>query len=219
MTASAQDLMVHPIEWHLLAPLYEQRHRVYHDTLHIHSVLQRIDGFDGITPDQAMWLEAVAWLHDAYYDPLAAPGVNERRSADLLASPLGAAFTPAGLALAKKTILATAHHLEDQQGVPFLVGLFLDMDMGNLSDNLAIFCEQSVRVSQELIEAGVPRDMVQRGQSMFAERMLARQKIYYTPHFQAREKDARANLEALHADPGAFLPYDPDARPAPSRRP
>lgn len=206
MTAGRQDLMVHPIEWHLLAPLYEQRHRIYHDLQHIHSILRRIEQFDGLTPDQACWLEAVAWLHDAYYDPLAQQGVNERRSADLLLGPLGKCFTPSGLALARKTIQATAHHLQDQDSIPALMGLFLDMDLANLSDSLDEFSEQSIRVSQELLEAGVPEGLVVESQKRFAEHMLERKKIYYSSVFQGRERDARQNLLSLYETPAAFLP-------------
>lgn len=201
-------MMVHPLEWHLLAPLYEQRHRVYHDIQHIHSMLRRIDEIEGLSPDEASWLEAVAWLHDAYFDPLSKMNVNEERSAALLNGPLGGAFTPAGLQLARRTILATANHLEDQENVPFLMGLFLDLDIANISDDFVDFSEQSIRISEEFLEAGVSPVLVEEGQAQFAEKMLARKKIFYSPPFRGREGYARKNLGILLTHPAAFLSYD-----------
>jgi predicted metal-dependent HD superfamily phosphohydrolase len=198
--AAPQTLMVKPLDWTTLAPLYGQPQRVYHDLDHIHAILRHIDALN-VGEDEKCWLEAVAWLHDAYQDPRAHGQANERRSAALLVGPHGKSFTDRGRALAQSAILATAYPMVDQVGLDPLVGLFLDLDLSNLSESPAEFRRQSMRIAQELLLLELSEAQVMTAQVGFATHMLARAHVYYSSQFAHLESAARANLAWLRDEP------------------
>ena len=220
---TAPDLMARPFAWPVLAPLYAQPHRVYHDLEHIHGLLREIDALE-LPADLRAWLEAVAWLHDAYYDPLATSPANETRSADLLATDLGQAFTPYGKDLARRTILATAAYRQDPvledpvledpalasdtdgrvtlDSRDYPLALFLDLDLHNLSLAPSVYQAHALRAAEELLraraqagaEVGDGLLSLQVGMDAFTQAMLSRRHVYVTTTFAPREAQAHANL-------------------------
>lgn len=52
-------LMKQPLDWHLVAPLYQDVRRGYHDIRHIHTLINQIHSHD-LNADSKRWLEAVA---------------------------------------------------------------------------------------------------------------------------------------------------------------
>ena len=67
---------------------YAEPHRRYHTTEHLDEVLAAVHEL-GDLADDLRAVELAALFHDAVYDPAAAPGANERASADLAAALTG----------------------------------------------------------------------------------------------------------------------------------
>lgn len=205
-------LMQSAFPWHLVAPLYQERHRSYHGVQHVHYILRQIDALP-ISVDEKDFLSAIAWLHDAHHDPLAGSPSNERRSAELLDIPTFAtAFTEDGLSLARQTIMATADHLNDQVMTQMMIddgqemiGLFLDLDLAHLGDTQETFLRTSRSVSEEYRRAGTSYEDLIKGHPAFAQKMLARKKLFYTKHFEGRETQARANLLLAASNPHLMI--------------
>lgn len=197
-------LMRERLAWECVAPLYQETHRVYHGIAHVHSILREIDGAP-MPVDKRDWLEAVAWLHDAYYDTLGVVGCNERRSADILDGTLGSAFTDRGRELARNAILASAHHLQDQQDLPTMVAWFLDLDIAGLASEERDFNRYTRAVAEEFRRAGKSTESICQSHEGFARKMLARERIYYLNRHATKEPRARANLKRLAKDPLLFV--------------
>lgn len=194
------NLMKRRLCWPNLVPVYTHSSRTYHDLEHIQSIIRDIPRFT-LSEDHRLWMEAVAWLHDAYYDPkLASPG-NEYQSACLLDTELGGCFTEKGRFLARETILLTANHVLYQTDLDPLTQMFLDLDLGNLGCPRGQFLLQCQKVSEEKMRSGAPRHAVIEGVQCWAEKMLARERIYYTPEFAVHEDQARENLTHLLLHP------------------
>jgi predicted metal-dependent HD superfamily phosphohydrolase len=202
--AQNNDLMQSSFHWLDLVGCYQQSHRVYHDTCHVHDMLRLAHTL--CNQDDMPWMEAVIWLHDAYHDPKAPHGQNERRSADLLNGMLGEAFTDQGRALARAAIEASAHHFQDQSGLHPLVEILLDIDMGGLGGNSESFSRHTRRVSEEYQRVGTSDEDIAKGHEKFAKAMLARRRIYYSDKMHEQyEECARANLARLAASPKDFI--------------
>lgn len=196
-------LMKHPFEWTSLVARYQEPHRVYHDTGHVQGMLDlaRQSGQSA----HLDWLEAVIWLHDACHDPSSPHGQNEQRSAALLDGKLGEAFTAEGKKLARAAIEASAHHFQDQTGLHPLIALLLDIDLGGLGGSPAEFKDHTQQVAEEYRRCGMSEEKIIKGHEKFAQNMLARKRIYYSPWMQAhREAKAQANLKQLAQSPEAF---------------
>ncbi|HVF32843.1 MAG TPA: hypothetical protein VM933_07390 [Acidimicrobiales bacterium] len=89
-----------------LVARYGEPHRRYHTVEHLAAVVEGVEGAGG--SDAAV---LAAWFHDAVYDPRAAPGANERASADLAVSTLRARGAPTGLVeRVAALVLATVDH-------------------------------------------------------------------------------------------------------------
>lgn len=186
-------LMKRPFEWHLLSPLYQDPRRAYHDVRHIQTLQREILCLQ-IPEDLKMWLEAVAWTHDAYNDPLLGSPGNEDFSARLLNTSLGAVFTQEGLELAQVTIELTAHHSTTHQQIDPLSALFMDIDISHLGASYPVFIRNSQLISEEYRHCGVADTVLIEGYHRFFQSMLARPQLYYTQMYEHLEQPARDNL-------------------------
>lgn len=193
-TAETQPLMKRPFEWHVLSPLYQDPRRAYHDVRHIHTLLRDILCLD-VSEDQRRWLEAIAWLHDAYNDPLLGSPGNEQMSASLLDTSVGECFTDHGKELARATIALTAQHAITHENIAPLSALFLDIDISHLGASYTVFIRNSQLISKSTAIAGWPTMCWWRGYHRFFQSMLARQRLYYTEPYSHVEGAARANLQ------------------------
>jgi len=193
---------------HLIVPLYLEPQRHYHNLSHIHRLLREIDMLldqEVIDYYNRQILDIAAWMHDAYYDPKAAPGNNERRSADMLSEfdeLKSTAVVPHRngkghtrlFSWLVETVEATAKHTEDQLGLNPLTELFLDIDLCDLGADPTTFHENTLNIRKEY--AHVPMDAFVKGRIQFCQKMLDRESIYYHPFMKLKyEKQAIKNLE------------------------
>lgn len=79
-----------PQLWHdegeLLVTGWSEPHRAYHTLQHLAEMfdaLDRLAGAGALTDHQGLTARLAGWYHDLAYDPRAAPGSNEHRSATL----------------------------------------------------------------------------------------------------------------------------------------
>lgn len=120
-----------------LSTCYNERYRHYHDIRHVHFLINKITDTNwhknAILPQYQLYftsqflqdLMEVAWFHDAYYDPYAIADNNEFLSAQLYWTMIGNKSKPE----VYDAILATAHHLQDQENLTVLAKVFLDLDL------------------------------------------------------------------------------------------
>lgn len=186
-------LMKRPFEWQQIAPIYQDPRRSYHDVRHIHTLMREIVCLD-IPEDMKQWLEAVAWTHDAYYDPLLGSPKNEELSARLLDTSLGAVFTQEGLDLAYATIALTAEHSVTHPTIDPLSALFMDIDISHLGAAYPVFVRNSQLISEEYRHCGVADGVLIEGYHKFFDGMLSRSRLYYTQMYEHLEGRARENL-------------------------
>lgn len=199
-------MMQFPI--HLVAPLYQEPHRFYHNIEHIHSLIRILDDLyeTAIIVGRAEYdaLLAVIWLHDAYYDPKAKPGANEEHSANLGWAIVGELWANERLRIdghvhylknwIMNTIRATAHHTEDQPQLDSLQKFFMDMDLAGLGSSPEEYQANSLAIRKEY--AHVSDSDFATGRIKFCQAMLARKTIYYNVLYFKLEKQARENLQS-----------------------
>ena len=139
---------------------YREVGRHYHDGGHLLAVLRALDELAAPGPPSAA-LRLAAWYHDAVYDPTAAAGDNERRSAELAERGLARLGVAAPLvADVASLVRATATHRLDGIGAPLVAeaALFLDADLAVLGGTAAEYdrllaaveaVARSLEISQE----------------------------------------------------------------------
>lgn len=186
-------LMKRPFEWQQVAPMYQDPRRAYHDIRHIQTLMREILCLN-IPEDMKLWLEAIAWLHDSYYDPLLGSPGNEEFSARLLNTSMGSVFTQDGLDLAFSTIALTAQHNTSHQNIDPLAALFLDIDISHLGAAYPVFVRNSQLISEEYRHCGVADNVLIDGYHRFFSEMLTRPSLYYTQMYEHLEENARTNL-------------------------
>lgn len=171
---------------------YQEPHRFYHGMGHIEELLSLIQTIP-CSSDEKHILEVIAWYHDAVYEMNREPGWNEKESARLFEQDWN--IHHVSLDLGRNMILATAKHLEDQEGLDFLTQCFLDVDLAGLGTADGTFERHADLVLQEYTQAGHAKEDVLKGRSGFYEKMLRRKQVYYTPFFACRETQARENMQ------------------------
>lgn len=192
--SNKEKLMSGDFPWHKLAPIYENR-KGYHDIRHIQALIREINSL-GLSEDHTNWLKAVAWLHDAYYDPILGSPENEKFSAELLKlSEFADCFSNYGWKLAYDTILLTAKHNETHTIMEPIQGFFLDVDIAHLGMSYELFIRNSQLISVEYRYVGISDEVLIEGYHKFYQTMLDRQYLYYTENYQTLEKSARNNLK------------------------
>ena len=182
-----------PFDVSFLKEYYSEPHRVYHDLRHINDLLTLIDEHVE-NEEQALLLKAVAWFHDAFYDPKLGSPQNEQKSIEIFES-VSHLFEPSQAQEIKDIILATSLHMTDQSNASALTQIFLDMDMGNFRLPFERYMEYTKRVFDEYVLSGYSENEVLRGQKDFAKKLLQKTNLYYTPLFKPQEDRARANLK------------------------
>lgn len=192
---------------HLVAPLYQEPHRFYHNIEHIHSLIRLLDELydTAVIVGRAEYeaLLAVIWLHDAYYDPKARQGMNEEHSANIGWAIIGELWSDERIRVdgqvqyvknwIMNTIRATAFHTVDQPHLDTLQRLFMDMDLAGLGSDPQEYRANSLAIRKEY--AHVSDDEFAAGRIKFCQAMLARKTIYYNVLYFKLEKQARENLQ------------------------
>lgn len=187
-----------------LSVRYDEPWRHYHDRTHVAEMTRALHRLTGDPLHPA--LEVAAWAHDAVYDPRAAPGDNERASADLACRVLVEAGADAELVDEVATLtLATIDHTPPPQ-LPadrhHRCAAFLDADLWILSSPPDRYDQYEQQIRAEY--AFVPEDLYRRARADIMAGFADRERIYLTD-LAHRDWDAsaRRNLSTSghHGDP------------------
>lgn len=185
-------------EGSLLLRGWSEPHRRYHTLQHLAEVLDALDRLEAagaIGPDDALLARVIGWYHDLAYDPRAAAGSNEHRSATLARDHLHRLGVDDVVVDAVEAgVLMTATH-EIASGTPHTAPLeaFHDADLWILSAPPTRYAEYRTQVREEY--GHVPDGLFRQGRSTILAGFLARQRLYRTQHgHEVWTEQARTNL-------------------------
>lgn len=167
---------------------YTEPQRHYHTLHHIAEMLM-LGRDKGLTPEQ-IW---AVWFHDAVYDPGSA--TNERDSAALATQRLPAIHMPAAM------VATVAHIVRDTQDhVPTIdsAAAVIDLDLASLAAPWEVFVRNRENIRREY--AHVSDADFAAGTAAFMEKMLQRERLFWTDWGRELEAGARANLERVLRD-------------------
>lgn len=179
-----------------------QRH--YHDVRHLHEVLEAVDELASAGETDAVGARLArmaGWFHDVAYDPRAAPGSNEHRSAALARDHLNSLGVVRGnVDVVEALILMTVDH--DADGAPPVLAsrrhtaaVLHDADLWILSSPEPRYRQYAGQVRQEY--AHVPDDLFAQGRAAILSGFVQRQHLYRTAHARSHwDPRARANVAA-----------------------
>lgn len=186
-------------EGSLLLAGWSEPHRRYHTGEHLAEALAALDEIEARTPlsaEEALLARTVAWYHDLAYDPRAAPGSNEHRSATLARDHLHHLGTDDDVVDAVEAgILMTTTH-EVPPGAPHarMMDAVHDADLWILAappDRYAAY-RQQVRAEY----GHVPQGAFRSGRAAVLTAFAGRARLYRTAHADERwTARARANLQ------------------------
>jgi predicted metal-dependent HD superfamily phosphohydrolase len=179
------------LTFEMLATMYTNPPRIYHDLAHIAWCLERFDEVRGLA-DHKDAAEFALWLHDCVF--IAERPDNEARSADaagMIAGLLGC--TPEFVEEVRSLILATRHD-QTLSGATD-AALITDVDLSILGGTPEEYDAYRAAIRAEFDFAD--DESFALGRAAFLRRMLDRDTIYATPYFRSeREYAARRNLSA-----------------------
>ncbi len=162
--------------------------RHYHTPVHVLGMLSCAEEMSLALSDAE---QLAVWFHDAIYEVDAAPGDNERQSADWMIEVLSDAGADAAIVhAAAQMIRWTACHLEAE--VPPAYQTVLDLDLWGLSAAPDIFSRQSTAVRSEMAHLG--EEQYSRNTIAFFQRLLERPRLYRTDTFARFEAAARQQV-------------------------
>ncbi|WP_153394685.1 HD domain-containing protein [Ornithinicoccus halotolerans] len=170
--------------------------RRYHTVRHLAEVLAAVEelaGAGSCTPSEATTARLAAWYHDVVYDPRAAAGSNEHRSAAIARDHLhrlGAAEEV--IDAVERLVLMTLAHGTAGRGPTGPLAVMHDADLWVLAAPTGRFDQYCRQVRQEY--AHVPPARYASARSEILEQLVAGP-VYRTRHGTARWEDrARANV-------------------------
>ncbi|MCB0908648.1 MAG: hypothetical protein KDB63_16195 [Nocardioidaceae bacterium] len=165
--------------------------RGYHDLLHLHEVLERLDelALAGVPFDRVA-VGLAAWFHDAVYD--GSPG-DEERSAAWAAEALPPLVGEAVAAEVARLVRLTERHRPDDGDV---AGAALcDADLAILAASPERYAAYAAAVRRDF--AHVPDDAFRSGRTAVLHDLLAKPTLFHTTYAREHwEVPARANVEA-----------------------
>ena len=207
--ARAAQIFGSPRIWQDLKTAYSEPHRHYHTLAHLSAMFEWYDRhYDVINHPRAVAL--AIWFHDFIYAVDESYPQNEGLSAakmlELLRHELPHLLkTQEGgfcaISLAAEMIVATKEHLATSPVIQRSASavadaqLFLDIDLSILSRTRDVVLEFDRQVRQEFVRYDDHTFAVGRVQAL--SHLLARDRIYLSPHFAPFEAAARANLQML----------------------
>lgn len=171
--------------------------RVYHGLGHVYALLNRMHSFieqEQLAAEeiqQCMW---AIWFHDVIYNTRAKD--NELLSAKYAEEQLVLLGLPDMAEPVSILVKATAGHTLAHVPDSLLNAAqhFLDADIAILGSQLTSYQAYAAAIREEY--SWVPRFMYRRGRRKLLLEFMARDTIYFTPHFKAdREQQARDNMQ------------------------
>ncbi|WP_238335863.1 HD domain-containing protein [Serinicoccus kebangsaanensis] len=178
---------------------WSEPHRRYHTTEHLTEVLRALDELQvgaEVDEGEALLARTVAWYHDLGYDPRAAPGSNEHRSATMARDHLHRLGVDAATVDAVEAgVLMTVDHGHDDATGSAALAAMHDADLWILSAPPARYAAYRQQVREEY--SHVPDEAFRAGRAAVMAPFAQRERLYRTEHAQARwSGQARANLRA-----------------------
>lgn len=199
---AGHDLWLH--EGSMLLHGWGEPHRRYHTLEHLHEVLAALDELaatGSLDPGEALLARAVGWYHDLHYDPRAAPGSNEQRSATMARDHLHRLGVDDRVvdAVEAGVLMTQSHEVPADSPRAALMEAFHDADLWILSAPHARYATYRAQVREEY--AHVPDELFRQGRAAIMAGFLQRERLYLTAHaHEAWTERALANLAAEVAD-------------------
>lgn len=188
----------------LLTPLYNAPGRYYHDLNHIYYCISKLDEYhkhNSLSLDEVKQLSYSIWFHDAIYSPFPySLSSNEEESAELFKNfaikNISKWFYPDPVIY---TIASTKHHLDTLTNFPYkITPIMLDIDMSGFARSFSEVYKDSSKIFKEYECLGLPEDVMLTHRIAFLEKLLQKDRIYYTDYFyNTHEKNARDNIESV----------------------
>lgn len=197
-----EHLLVAEVDF-LLAQ-WSQPHRRYHTVQHLTEVLAAVDELSAARACDATstrLARVAGWYHDLAYDPQAAPGSNEHRSATMTRDHLNAlGVTRGNVDVVESLVTMTIDHDIDSGGAHLAswrhtAAVFHDADLWILSSPTGRYREYAGQVRQEY--AHVPDTLFRQGRAAILAGFLTRPALYRTDLARREwEPRARENVAA-----------------------
>lgn len=174
----------HPALGAELVDRWSEPHRHYHGPAHLLAVLEAVDLLrpgTGLDAARSEALVLAAWFHDAVYR--GRPGADERESAALARTRLGAAGFPGPLVaeVERLVLLTLGHRVADEDTAGMVL---LDADLSVLGADPAGYAAYAAGVREEY--AHVPGPVFAQARLRLLEDLRARQPLFRTPAAQRR---------------------------------
>ncbi|MGI8948768.1 MAG: HD domain-containing protein [Ornithinimicrobium sp.] len=187
-------------ELDLLVAGWSTPHRRYHTLEHLSEMVRALDDLvtaGDLSVDDARIARLAAWYHDLAYDPRAAAGSNEHRSATLARDHLHRLGVDDDVVDAVEAlVLMTVEHDADIEASPARQGVldaFHDADLWILSAPRARYEQYAEQVRQEY--AHVPDTAFAHARAAILRSLMQRPWLYRCPHaIGSWEARARANV-------------------------
>lgn len=181
-----------------VASRYDEPHRRYHTSEHIRHCLEQLDLAADLL-DERDAVEMALWFHDVVWEARAAPGANERESAELFVARLGGALDAGFRDTVYRLVMVTVYPSEP---VTLDEGYMVDIDLSSFGLPWEEFRRDTQAVRDELPhlsdEEFYPK------QHRFLRMLLGRERFFVTDFFAGRyERTARDNIERLLRETGA----------------
>lgn len=180
-----------------LLAIYNSPNRYYHNLNHINYCIAKLDECIksvSLTGDSINIISSAIWYHDIYYNIWEEPGLNEKASADFYTDTHGKDALPAVM----EAILATAHHLKDQEHLSRTTQYMLDIDLSAFGDRYEVVEYNSDNVLKEYEPMALSQTTLLANRINFLKKLLERKRIYYTGYFfDTYEQKARDNIQRL----------------------
>jgi len=176
-------------EFETLMAHYFEKHRGYHNGLHI------LEGLEDLSevrtklyyPDD---LEMALWYHDVIYNPKS--GENEEQSAKFMAQALERMQVASFIEPSSALIIATKNHNAQEHDAKYLV----DIDFGILGKPWSRFQEYEAGIRQEYSES--PDKVYNPKRKEIMQGFFAKSPLYKTEHFKQKyESQAKSNISRL----------------------
>lgn len=167
-----------------LEQAWAEPHRHYHTLAHLDFVLAAFDGLRHLAPNPDI-AELALWLHDVVWEPM-------RDDCEARSVAWAADHLPVLPALRElPALILETRHLPAAAVSPD-AAVVRDADLAILAASEAAYDAYDAAIRAEY--AAVPDDEYRRGRAHILTAFAARDPLYFTAPFRAREPVARANL-------------------------
>ena len=176
---------------------YEEPWRHYHTVAHIEAMERHLDAAieDGVAVHDPVSCRAFIWWHDAIYEPEAAHGRNETRSAELCRAEMATGHDPAVIERTVAMIEATARHVPPPPEIAPDAPLMLDIDLSILGATPDAYRAYADAIGREYAHVATAAYCTARARILRG--FLDRPALYLNDWARDRwEAAARANLAA-----------------------